>query len=138
MPLNDKTYTLYVLKLVEEKYYVGITSQRVEKRFAEHKSGRKAYWTEKYPPIGILDQKPLPGLSLEEAKAFENIVTRRYIKQKGIKNVRGGDITNSSDMLVRFDYAMEQIVWESVIVILFLLLVITILVADSRFHIFPS
>lgn len=111
---GKKNWTLYVLRLEENKWYVGITSQSVERRFSEHLNSRKTYWTEKYKPIDIADTKSLGNLNLEEVKEYENKVTRRYMKAKGINNVRGGNLTDKSDYIVRFGYIWDKLSWESV------------------------
>ena len=53
-----KNYWLYVLKLEQEKYYIGITTRNVEIRAQEHRKGfLGARWTKKYKPIKIMDKK---------------------------------------------------------------------------------
>ncbi len=39
---QNKHWWLYVLKLEQGKWYIGITSQTPEKRFYEHKIGRRS------------------------------------------------------------------------------------------------
>lgn len=127
--MTHKNWTLYVLKLEQKKYYVGITSQTPEKRFQEHLHGRKTYWMKKYPPIKIIDTKYLGDLSLKDAEVYEDRVTRRYIKQKGINNVRGGDLTSTSDYVVRFGYIFNNLDWKNFTVIFLEYLIICSLVA---------
>lgn len=136
MHKNTKTWTLYVLRLQQNKWYIGITSQTVEARFHEHKYGRKSYWTEKYPPIEIADSKSLGDLSLEDAKVYEDKVTMRYMKEKGVNNVRGGSLTDKSDYVIRFGYIWDKFGWEAITVVVFELLVIAYLMLD-RFYIQP-
>ncbi|MCA9351060.1 GIY-YIG nuclease family protein, partial [Candidatus Saccharibacteria bacterium] len=58
MGQDKKQWYLYVLKLEKDKYYVGITSQTVKKRFNEHKTGiRAANWTKKYKPVEIVHSR---------------------------------------------------------------------------------
>lgn len=121
-----KHWTLYVLLLEQGKYYIGITSQMPEKRFHEHKNGRKSYWTAKYPPIKIIQTVDLGEVDEDAAKLYEMRVTRKYIKEKGIKNVRGGDVTNPNTMVVLFNRIMPLEDRETMLVILFLLAVIAI------------
>jgi predicted GIY-YIG superfamily endonuclease len=110
MDVNGKKhFWLYVLKLEQGKYYIGITSQTPEQRFKQHLGARKAHWTETYPPISIFDRKDLGDSSLEEAKRIENLVTRRYIKERGINNVRGGDLMQVSNYSVRFGYIFDEL-----------------------------
>ncbi|QQS69903.1 GIY-YIG nuclease family protein [Candidatus Saccharibacteria bacterium] len=123
-PASTKRWTLYVLLLEEGKYYVGITSQTPEKRFQEHLHARKSYWTEKYPPIKIIQTVDLGGLDREAALAYENRVVRKYITEKGINNVRGGDITTPNVLVARFNRIFPKDDWEAIVVISFLILII--------------
>lgn len=75
---------IYVLRLEDEKYYVGKTNN-VSKRFREHMTGYKSSsWTKKYKPIKIEeiyhDADPLD----------EDKITVQYMMNHGIENVRGG------------------------------------------------
>lgn len=127
----QKHWWLYVLRLEESKWYIGITSQSPERRFQEHLGGRKTYWTEKYKPLEIYDQKYLGDLNLEEAEAYENKVTREYMKAKGINNVRGGDLVQKDDYIVRFGYIFDKYGWEAAVVVIFLLLSEIVLLLDK-------
>jgi cellular nucleic acid-binding protein len=74
---------VYVLKLADGKYYVGKT-RNVHTRYREHCTGTGAAWTNKYPPISILQV-------IDNATIFEeDKVTREYMLKYGIDNVRGG------------------------------------------------
>lgn len=119
---ESKRWTLYILKLEQGKYYVGITSQTPEKRFQEHLHGRKSYWTEQYPPIKILQTIDLGELDLEAAKVYENRVTRKIMREKGINNARGGDLTDKSDYIIRFGFIMNKLGWEAITIIVLLML----------------
>jgi len=74
---------LYILKLVDNKYYVGKT-HNIEKRFSEHVIGSGSAWTNKYEPISIIEHRPLKNIH------DETNVTKDYMKKYGIDNVRGG------------------------------------------------
>ena len=77
------TTNVYVLELVEGKYYVGC-SKNVLIRYQQHASGTGAAWTKKYPPIRILEV-------FNNVDEFEeNNVTKKYMATFGIDNVRGG------------------------------------------------
>ncbi len=124
---HKKHYSLYILKLEQGKYYVGITTQIPEQRLAGHLGGQKTWWTSDYKPLGIFDRKDLGNLNIEEAKLIENHVTRLYIKKYGINNVRGGDLTQTNDMVVRFGYIFDDLTWQAISIIIFLLAVIAYL-----------
>lgn len=74
---------IYVLECQQGKYYVGKTNTpnfRLDTHFI---SGGSA-WTKKYKPVGIIELKP-------DCDDFdEDKYTIKYMKDKGIDNVRGG------------------------------------------------
>jgi len=75
--------TIYVLKLENNKYYVGkTTNPRI--RLETHFSDLGSYWTKKYKPISIHELRP------DKKDIDEQIVTQEYMKKYGIDNVRGG------------------------------------------------
>jgi len=78
-----KLTTVYILKLINNKYYVG-RSSNVAKRFNDHLNGTGSFWTKKYKPINI--EKVVENVSLFE----EDKVTKEYMYKYGIDNVRGG------------------------------------------------
>ena len=50
------TYTVYLLKLVQDKWYVGTTPKwRKDIRYDEHTQGIGSQWTSRYPPINVVD-----------------------------------------------------------------------------------
>jgi hypothetical protein len=74
---------IYVLKLENEKYYVGKTmnpSFRMESHFNENGSA----WTKKYKPI------KLEALIPDCDDYDEDKYTRKYMDKYGVENVRGG------------------------------------------------
>jgi len=73
---------IYVLKLKDNKYYIGKTSNpsfRLENHFNQNGSA----WTKKYKPIKIEYAKN--GDKFDEDK-----LTKQYMEKYGIGNVRGG------------------------------------------------
>ncbi|MEZ6331114.1 MAG: GIY-YIG nuclease family protein [Candidatus Saccharimonadales bacterium] len=101
MGQDKKQWYIYVLKLEKDKYYVGITSQTVEKRYNEHKTGiRAANWTKKYKPVEIVHSRLLGIITKQDAEAIENKAVREYINTYGINKVRGGDITDTIDLFI--------------------------------------
>lgn len=75
---------LYVLKLMKNKFYVGITRKNILERFNQHKNGIGAEWTKIYKPISIIESMPIDNM-FEEDK-----FTKIYMNKFGIENVRGG------------------------------------------------
>jgi len=77
-------YKVYILLCEEGKYYIGMTRRKVEDRFKEHILGIGSEWTKRYKPIKIIKE-------IENADEFdEDKWTKKYMKQYGIENVRGG------------------------------------------------
>ena len=78
-----KTTTVYVLKLEEGKYYVGKSTDIIE-RFRAHWRGDGAVWTRRYKPIVIEKM-------VKHASPFdEDKLTKETMAKYGIDNVRGG------------------------------------------------
>ncbi len=113
---NEKRYWLYVLKLEQGKYYVGVTSQTLEARFKQHMNDfLGAEWTKLYKPIEFDQTKDLGVMTYERAEAFENKVTRRYIKTYGIENVRGGNLSYRGKYVSRFGYFYTDKDWKEIV-----------------------
>lgn len=87
-------YTLYILKLEQDRYYVGITCRTLDKRLAEHFSGYGSAWTEIYKPVRLHAYKKLGNVTIEEAERIENHYTALYMEKYGFDNVRGGNIVS--------------------------------------------
>ena len=50
------TTTIYILKLNNNKYYVGKTNRTVNDRYQEHLDGNGSIWTKKYKPQSIINK----------------------------------------------------------------------------------
>lgn len=78
---KNKHWTLYILRLEEQKYYVGITSQTPERRLYEHQHDiRAANWTRKYKPVKIIYTDSLGSIAKATAEKRENKMVRACIK----------------------------------------------------------
>ena len=77
---------IYVLRLEEDKYYVGKT-KNLAIRIEQHKNGFGAVFTKRYKFIDLVEQ-----IETDDPFAEDN-VTKRYMKKYGIDNVRGGTYT---------------------------------------------
>jgi uncharacterized protein YlaI len=76
---------IYVLKLANNKYYIGRT-KNPQIRINDHCSGHGSVWTRKYPVEKILE--------IVQGDAFdEDKYTLRYMQEYGIDNVRGGSFS---------------------------------------------
>ena len=123
-----KHWWLYVLKLEEGKYYVGITSKTPEHRMQQHLNGfAGARWTKKYKPVELFYKKDLGETTLERAQEYENKVTRKYMKEYGYNNVRGGDLSFSGKFVRRFGWYIDENAWETITVLVLLLSIIAYL-----------
>ena len=80
--------TIYILRLSNNKYYVGKTTNDIDKIYWEHLTYAKSKWTEKYKPLSILDSFQ------SNAMFIEDTVTIQYMNIYGIENVRGGSYCN--------------------------------------------
>ena len=128
--INNKiaNWNLYILKLEDDKFYVGVTSKTPEIRMQEHMRGvRAAKWTQRYKPIKIFDQRVLGEMLYDEAVKYETKVTKRYMRKYGFNNVRGGDLTDESDYVKRFHHLYLKDDWEVITVVVMLLLIILLL-----------
>lgn len=74
---------IYILKLEENKYYIGKTNN-INIRINDHVTGNGSEWTKKYKPIEIIE-------IIENCDDFdEDKYTKIYMNKFGIDNVRGG------------------------------------------------
>jgi hypothetical protein len=74
---------IYILKLEQNKYYVGKTTNP-DRRLLEHNNSQGASWTKMYKPIEVI--KIIPDCSNFD----EDKYTLEYMNLYGIDNVRGG------------------------------------------------
>lgn len=78
---------IYVLKLENDKYYVG-KSTNVDARIAAHKSGNGSSWTKKHKYVDtLLVSDAIPS---GQAGFHEDMWTKQAMAHFGIENVRGG------------------------------------------------
>jgi hypothetical protein len=76
-------FTIYLLKLEQNKYYIGKTKQ-IDNRLLDHTQNKGSHWTRKYKPIETLE-------IIENCDKYdEDKHTIRYMDLYGINNVRGG------------------------------------------------
>ena len=101
------------MRLEQDKFYIGITSKTPEVRFQQHKNKYfAAEWTKLYKPQKIEQTKDLGVTTFEKAEEFENKITRMYVKEYGLDNVRGGNITYRGKMIFRGRYIWRLEDWK--------------------------
>ena len=131
---ENKNWWLYVLRLEDGKYYVGITSKTPEIRMREHLNGvRVAYWTAKHKPLEIFLEEDLGFVSRSHAEKYENKVTRDLMQQWGMNNVRGGDLTSVEKYIKRFGYIWNKDSWQDMMYGAVLIIIIIYFVVDKYF-----
>ena len=82
----DMDTFVYVLKLEDECWYVGYSTQIIH-RLRQHFSGLGAKWTQMHKPIKLFCLYPV--VDVEEAKKLEKIVTSEYVSKYGQDAIRG-------------------------------------------------
>lgn len=78
---------LYVLKLVGNKYYVGVTND-LDRRLNEHKTGKGSEWTKLHQFDKLKYSRQVENMFVEDNEVKELML--KY----GIDNVRGGSYAN--------------------------------------------
>lgn len=100
----------------------------------EHLNGvRVAYWTAKHRPMEIIHSEDLGVIEKSKAEKRENKMVRALMKQRGLNNVRGGDLTSVEDYVKRFGYVWSSDGWYTLTVVVLLMLVIAYLMLDKYF-----
>ena len=75
---------LYILKLINNKYYIGTTNKDVIERLQEHINNKGSQWTKKHKVLKL--EKSIINCD----KYDEDKWTKIYMDKYGIENVRGG------------------------------------------------
>ena len=78
---------IYVLKLEQEKYYIGKTNNP-QFRLDNHFTSNGSEWTKIYKPVMLLELKP----NCDDYD--EDKITRQYMDKYGVENVRGGSFVS--------------------------------------------
>ena len=73
----------YILKLENQKWYVGI-SQDPKTRIKKHFAGKGSAWTRFHKPLEVMTLK-----EIKEPSIWEKEKTLSMMRDKGWKNVRG-------------------------------------------------
>lgn len=81
--------SIYVLRLSDDKYYVGKTNN-VKERLSQHRNHKGAKWTAMYPP---LKKNPIESYATDDLFEEDRKV-KELMDVYGINNVRGGSYSN--------------------------------------------
>lgn len=98
MDIKSEKY-IYVLKLKDDKYYVGQSTEpdsRIKKQF----DGKGSAWTKLHNPIEIVLLQSIGVMDYKEAERYENQIVLTYMKEHGWENVRGGYFTNCDNEVI--------------------------------------
>lgn len=88
-PKEPCDYWLYVLRLEDGYFYVGITRD-VEKRFKRHVAGKAVAFTRKHKPIDIFIKVPCYTEYGSESERMEREVALKMCQQFGSAKVYAG------------------------------------------------
>ena len=125
---------LYILELEDNKWYVGITSKSPEERFVEHSQHKRAaYWTMKHKPVKVELFEDLGIVSKTHAEEYENKITRKLMKERGLNNVRGGDLRDTEEYTQHFGWIYLKSDWEILTIAIFFALSTLYLLIDKFF-----
>ena len=117
MAKEVKQWTLYVLKLQDDKWYVDVTSGEPKTQLKRHQNGIGAPWTKHYKPIDISNTKELGDITEEEAQQYAGRFLRKYMEHYGDGNVRGGDTNQSTSTKQKPEYA-KGASWRIILLVL--------------------
>ncbi len=88
---------IYILKLNNNKYYVGRTTN-LDNRIRDHKYGYGSAWTKKHGFVELLETFN------NESPFYEDMIVKTMMHTHGIENVRGGSY--SQIVLPKEQYAL--------------------------------
>lgn len=95
-PFFPKTYTVYVLKCENGKFYVGSTGRtgrRKKERLREHMSTRGgSVWTRLHRPLSVIEERT--KIPAAYYLGVESAVTAEYMFKEGVNNVRGAQFSS--------------------------------------------
>jgi len=95
-PFFPKTYTVYVLKCENGKFYVGSTGRtgrRKKERLREHMSTRGgSAWTRLHRPLSVVEERT--KIPAAYYLGVESAVTAEYMFREGVNNVRGAQFSS--------------------------------------------
>lgn len=95
--------TVYILKLENDKYYIGRTTKSIYERVLEHSLGEASAWTKLNKPLEIVDFK------FNADKFDTDLYVKKYMDKYGISNVRGGSYTSIRLPTEKYNLLREEL-----------------------------
>ena len=100
----------------------------------EHLNGtRTAYWTAKHKPLEIIYAEDLGNITRRQAEKRENKMVRACMKEQGLNNVRGGDLTDTEEYIMRFGYILDKNGWTEITMVVCLMALLVYFMVDKYF-----
>lgn len=121
MRTNNKKWQVYILKLVDNKYYIGRTTNIIKKypnyenvpthklgnRIKQHFNKRGSVWTRIHKPVSVIN------IYHDCITEDEDKYVKLLMKNHGIENVRGGNYSKVKLDSVTIDFLQNEIIGNS-------------------------
>ena len=134
-------WQLYVLKLDNDKWYVGVTSRTPHEELARHKAGNGVEWTRESKPVKVHYAKDFGAVDEEKVREFEDRVTLKYMERYGVGTVRSdnmGDTVAKSDQPAPKSNNKLVIINKILLGLSIVLLLAVIILLIDKFYFTPS
>ena len=97
--------TIYILELQGGNYYIGKTSNVIQ-RYQQHLNGEGSAWTIAHPPVSLVK-------TIENASVFdEDKVTKEYMAKYGMDKVRGGTYVEM-ELSAAHKQVLQKEIWSA-------------------------
>lgn len=110
MKEEKELYYIYVLLLVDDRYYIGST-KNFDRRFRQHSQNRDtgSVYVKKYSIVNI-EKVVVIYATFWDAIIYENIITIYYGSKYGYYKVRGGNFTVLDDNIIvkQFECTLKE------------------------------
>jgi predicted GIY-YIG superfamily endonuclease len=119
-----------VLYLEDDRYYVGITTNFVN-RVRQHGGPYGAQWTKRHSPLEVVELHDLGTITNYEAERIEQDFFEQYRKEYGVSNVRGGRIVSTGNIYRIHKFYFNQSMLEASGVVALLLICGLVLMVEN-------
>jgi len=100
--MSESKDSIYILKLVGGRYYIGKTNN-IARRYQEHLNGEGSAWTRRWPPTTLVK-------TVDATSPFdEDKTVKEYMAKYGISNVRGGSYVSETLAAAQHDLLTKEI-----------------------------